>query len=42
MPIKDVNFAYMKNIIFLQSYYPHGLPAEKGVMAGLALTSCKE
>ena len=20
MPIKDVNFAYMKNIIFLQSY----------------------
>jgi len=22
MPMKDVNFAYMKNIIFLQGYHP--------------------
>ena len=29
MPIKDVNFAYMKNIIFLQSYQP-GVPAGHG------------
>ena len=35
MPIEDVNFAYMKNIIFLQSYHTM-LPAGAGGQ-GLAL-----